>query len=273
MIRIEKTRLIIWTIIVITLLILNITLTHAQLPATVQEPSFAMTYNQIAGSRGWGILGAVPFQTRHVNGNASAIAQSGGNIIRGKYHAEAGITLRRFDFKLYTDGTFKGYSARDIGRQADIGLAVEFPEFSGRRIPRDRRSRCIRTKRRTVRSTQRSWRSWKTSDTIPNTLDGRELESLHPPPSGLSFKAGNSLNLLTYILLTHPKGFNVAVKAMPELVGAGDNPVHQLIITPSTSLELRHNINIEFGADIGIQTFNDTIERELATLIAIKLTF
>ena len=272
MLHIEKTRLIIWTLIVITLLILNITLTHAQLPATVHEPSLAMTYNQIVGSRGWGLLGAVPFQTRHVNGNVSAIAQGGGNIVRGKYHVEAGITLRRFDFKLYTDGTFKGYSARDIGRQADIGLAVEFPEFSvagfhatggagvfgrnaGQFGPPNARD------------------DLENIGYDPNTLDRHDLKSLHPPPSGLSFKAGNSLNGLAYILLKHPKGFNVAVKAMPELVGAGDNPVHQLIITPSTSFELRENINIEFGADIGIQTFNDTIERELTTLVAVKLTF
>ena len=272
MVRIKTTRFIIWILIVITLLILNITLSNAQLPATVDEPSLAMTYNEIAGSRGWGILGAVPFQTRHVNGNVSAIAQGGGNIIRGKYHAEAGITIRRFDFKLYTDGTFKGHSARDIGRQADIGLAIEFPEFdvagfhatggtgifgrnAGQFGPPNARD------------------DLENIGYDPNTLDGRELELLHPPPSGLSFKSGNSLNLLAYILLTHPKGFNVAIKAMPELVGAGDNPVHQLIITPSTSFELRDNINIEFGADIGIQTFNDTIERELATLVAVKLTF
>ena len=271
MLYIEKTRLIIWTIIVIMLLILNVTLTNAQLPATVDEPSLAMTYNEIAGSRGWGLIGAVPFQTRHVNGNVSAIAQGGGNIIRGKYHAEAGITIRRFDFKIYTDGTFKGYSARDIGRQADIGLAVEFPEFdlggfhatggtgvfgrnAGQFGPPNARD------------------DLENLGYDPTSLDRRYLESLHPPPTGLSFKAGNSLNLLAYILLTHPKGFNIAIKAMPELVGAGENPVHQLIITPSTSFELRDNINIEFGADIGIQTFNDTIESELATLIAVKLT-
>lgn len=271
MIRIQKTRFIIWTIIVITLLILNLTLSHAQLPATVDESSIALSYNQITGSRGWGILGAVPFQTRHVNGNISAIAQGGGNIIRGKYHAEAGITIRRFDFKLYTDGTFKGYSARDLGRQADIGIAIEFPDFdvagfhatggagvfgrnAGQFGPPNARD------------------DLENLGYDPNTLDGRELESLHPPPAGLSFKAGNSLNLLAYVLLTHPKGFNIAVKAMPELVGSGNNPVHQLIITPSTSFELRDNINIEFGADIGFQTFDDKIERELATLVVIKLT-
>ena len=270
--RLEKCRLIVWGVALLCLILFSTTGAQAQLPATVDEASIAGTFNEIAGVRGWGLLGAVPFQTGAVSGNASAIAQSGGNIIRGKYHAEAGITLNSFDFKLYTDGTFKGYSTRDLGRQADIGLAIEFPDFAvggfhatggagvfgrnaGQFGPPNARD------------------DLENLGYDPNALDGRDLENLSPPPSGLSFKAGNSLNLLAYVLLKHPKGFNVAVKAMPEVAGAGDNPVHQLIITPSTSFEVRDNINIELGADIGLQTFNDTIERELATLVAVKLSF
>lgn len=270
--RLEKCRLIVWGMVLLSLLLFSAAGVHAQLPATVDEVSIAGTFNEIAGVRGWGLLGAVPFQTGAVNGNVSAIAQGGGNIIRGKYHAEAGITLNSFDFKLYTDGTFKGYSAHDLGRQSDVGLAIEFPDFdvagfqatggagvfgrnAGQFGPPNARD------------------DLENLGYDPNTLDGLNLESVHPPPSGLSFKAGNSLNLLTYILLKHPKGFNIVIKAMPELVGAGDNPVHQLIITPSTSFELRDNINIELGADIGLQTFNDTIEKELATLVAVKLSF
>lgn len=270
--RIEKCRLFLYIAALLTIVLYSAITAHAQLPATVDEVSVAGTFNQIASARGWGLLGAAPFQTGAVNGNVSAIAQGGGNIIRGKYHAEAGITFSDFDFKLYTDGTFKGYSARDLGRQADVGLAVEFPDFdvagfhatggagvfgrnAGQFGPPNARD------------------DLENLGYDPNTLDGRNLETLNPPPTGLSFKAGNSLNLLAYVLLKHPKGFNVAVKAMPELAGAGDNPVHQLIITPSTSIEVRDNVNIELGADIGIQTFNDTIERELATLVAVKLSF
>ena len=259
-----------WCIIFVCMLSFNIA--HAQLPSSVDETSIAGTYNQIAGTRGWGILGAVPFKTGVINGNASAIAQGGGNIIRGKYHAEVGITAKGFDFKLYTDGTFKGYTARDLGRQSDIGLAVEFPEF-------DLAGFHATGGTGVFGRNAGQFGSPNARDDLenigydPNSLDGRDLETLHPPPSGLSFKAGNSLNLLTYILLKHQKGFSVAVKVMPELAGAGDNPVHQLIITPATSFELRENVNIELGADIGIQTFNDTIERELATLLAVKLSF
>lgn len=268
----QKFRLLLWGVVFVCLLLFSVGFVYAQLPTKVDEVSIAGTYNQIAGNTGWGLLGAVPFNAGSVNGNASAIAQGSGNIIRGKYHAEAGITLRSFDFKVYTDGTFKGYSVRDLGRQADIGLAVEFPEF-------DLAGFHATGGAGVFGRNAGQFGAPNARDDLenigydPNSLDGRDLETLHPPPAGLSFKTGNSLNLLAYILLTHPKGFNVAVKAMPELAGAGDNPVHQLIITPSTSFELRDNVNIEFGADIGIQTFNGTIERELATLAAVKLSF
>lgn len=255
-----------------TILLLFSSVTFAQLPALVDEASVAFTYNEIAGVRGWGALGAVPFESGAVSGNASAIAQSGGNIIRGKYHAEAGITVKSFDFKLYTDGTFKGYAWDDLGRQADVGLAIEFPDFDVAGFHATGGAGVF-GRNAGAFGPPNARDDLENLGYDPNSLDGRDLETLSPPPSGLSFKAGNSLNLLTYVLLKHPSGFCVAIKAMPELVGAGDNPVHQLIITPSTSFELRDNVNIELGADIGLQTFNDVIQKELATLVAVKLSF
>ena len=256
----------------IAVLVLSFTQAYAQLPAEVDEFSLAATFNQIAGERGWGLLGAVPFGTGNVNGNASAIAQGGGSIIRGKYHAEVGYTLSRFDFKLYTDGTFKGYAWDDLGRQADVGVAIEFPDFEIAGFAATGGTGVF-GRNAGAFGPPNARDDLENLGYDPNSLDGRDLESLSPPPSGLSFKAGNSLNLLAYVLLKHPKGFNVAFKAMPELVGAGDNPVHQFIITPSTSFELRDNVNIELGADIGLQSFEGEIERELATLVAIKLSF
>lgn len=267
----EKCRLIVWCIALLCLIFFSAR-TDAQLPATVDEASIAGTFNEIAGVRGWGLLGAAPFQTGGVAGNISAIAQGGGNIIRGKYHAEAGITVRNFDVKVYTDGTFKGYSASDLGRQSDVGLAIEFPDFDVAGFHATGGAGVFgRNAGAFGPSNARD--DLENLGYDPNSLDGRDLETLNPPPSGLSFKAGNSLNLLAYVLLKHEKGFNIAVKAMPEVAGAGDNRVHQLIITPSTSFELRDNINIELGADIGGQTFDGEIETEFATLVAVKLSF
>lgn len=236
---------------------------YAQLPSEVNETSVAVTFNEIAGNRGWGALGAVPFK----NGHVSAIAQGGGNIVRGKYHAEVNFPVSAFQFKVFTDGVFKGATVSDLGRQADVGLAIEVPTkwtnvsvgVFGRNAgpfgPSNARD------------------DLENLGYDPNSLDGRDLETLKPPPSGLSFKAGNSVNLLVATEVHLPYDVSLGVRLMPELAGAGENPVHQLIITPSTSFELRDNINIELGADVGFQTFNDAIETELATLVAVKLAF
>lgn len=218
------------------------------------------------------MLGAAPFDIGTLSGNVSALAQGGGNIIRGKYHAEAGITVSDFDIKLYTDGTFKGYAASDLGRQADVGVAIEVPDFAFKGW-RATGGAGVFGRNAGPFGPPNARDDLENFGYDANALEGRGLETLNPPPAGLSFKAGNSLNLLTYVLLKHPKGVNVSIKAMPEVAGAGNTPVHQLIITPSTRFELRENINIELGADIGLQTFNDTIERELATLVAVKLSF
>ena len=240
---------------------------YAQLPSEVNETSVAVTFNEIAGNRGWGALGAVPFK----NGHVSAIAQGGGNIIRGKYHAEVNFPVSAFQFKVFTDGVFKGATVSDLGRQADVGLAIEVPlQHGNAKFPV---SIGVFGRNAGPFGPSNARDDLENLGYDPNSLDGRDLETLKPPPSGLSFKAGNSVNLLVATEVHLPYDVSLGVRLMPELAGAGDNPVHQLIITPSTSFELRDNINIELGADVGFQTFNDEIETELATLVAVKLSF
>ena len=261
----QKTRLWLWAAMIVGLMMICGALAHAQLPSDVDETSVAITFNEIAGNRGWGALGAVPFK----NGHVSAIAQGGGNVIRGKYHAEVNFPVSAFQFKVFTDGVFKGATVRDLGRQADVGLAIEVP-FQHGKFPV---SIGVFGRNAGPFGPPNARDDLENLGYDPNTLDGRDLETLKPPPSGLSFKAGNSVNLLVATEVHLPYDVSLGVRLMPELAGAGDNPVHQLIITPSTSFELGENINLEFGADFGFQTFNDEIETELATLVAVKLAF
>ena len=268
----QKTRLWIWAATIVAFTLFCGALAFAQLPSEVNETSVATAYNEIAGNRGWGVIGATPFK----NGHVAAIAQGGGNVVRGKYHAEINfpvevgfLNLNVLQFKLFTDGTFKGATVRDLGRQADVGLAVEVPfQHKNAKIPV---SIGVFGRNAGPFGPPNARDDLEKLGYDPNSLDGRDLETLNPPPSGLSFKAGNSINLIVATEVHLPYDVSLGVRLMPELVGAGDNPVHQLIITPSTSFELRENINIEVGADVGFQTFNDTIETELATLVAVKL--
>ena len=272
----QKTRLWLWAAMIVGLVMLYGALAHAQLPSEVDETSVAITFNEIAGNRGWGALGAVPFK----NGHVSAIAQGGGNVVRGKYHAEINFPVGvgsptpnvfQFKFKVFTDGVFKGPTVRDLGRQADVGLAIEVQlEHGNAKFPI---SIGVFGRNAGPFGPPNARDDLENLGYDPNALDGRDLETLHPPPSGLSFKAGNSVNLLLSTEVHLPYDVSLGVRLMPELAGAGDNPVHQLIITPSTSFELRDNINLEIGADFGLQTFNDAIETELATLAAVKLSF
>ena len=260
----QRTRLWILAATIVALTLFCGTLADAQLPSEVNETSIATAYNEIAGNRGWGVIGATPFK----NGHVAAIAQGGGNVVRGKYHAEINFPVKVFQFKLFTDGTFKGATVRDLGRQADIGLAVEVPfQHKNAKIPV---SIGVFGRNAGPFGPPNARDDLEKLGYDPNSLDGRDLETLNPPPSGLSFKAGNSINLIVATEVHLPYDVSLGVRLMPELVGAGD-AVHQLIITPSTSFELRENINIEVGADVGFQTFNDTIETELATLVAVKL--
>ena len=263
----QKTRLWFWAATIVALLLFCGAIAHAQLPSEVDETSVAITFNEIAGNRGWGALGAVPFK----NGHVSAIVQGSGNVIRGKYHAEVNFPINVFQFKVFTDGVFKGSTVRDLGRQADVGLAIEVPfEHGNAKFPI---SIGVFGRNAGPFGPPNARDDLENLGYDPNTLDGRDLETLNPPPSGLSFKAGNSVNLLVATEVHLPYSVSLGVRLMPELAGAGDNPVHQLIITPSTSFELRDNINLELGADFGLQTFDGELETELATLAAVKLSF
>ena len=268
----QQTRLWFWAATIGALMLLCGALAYAQLPSEVDETSVAITYNDIAGSRGWGVLGALPFgNPENANGHVSAIAQGGGTVIRGKYHAEINFPIKVLQFKLFTDGVFKGPTVRDLGRQADIGLAIEVPfEHGNAKLPI-----AIGVFGRSAGpfGPPNARDDLENLGYDPNTLDGRDLETLKPPPSGLSFKAGDSLNLLVSTEVHLPYDISLGVRLMPELAGAGDNPVHQLIVTPSTSFEFGENINLEVGADLGLQTFEGELETELATLAAIKLSF
>lgn len=239
--------------------------------ADIDETSVAVTFSEIAGVRGGGVIAATPFESGIIKGNASTTAQAGGGIIRGKYHAEAGIAYNGFDFVVYTDGMYKGYSLSGLGRQADVGLAVEAPEsdIGGFHVTG---GAGVFGRNAGAFGPPNARDDLERLGYDPNVLDGKGLEGLNPPPSGLSFKAGNSLNLLLYAEAMHPKGFGAKVKLMPELAGEGDVAVHQLIISPMASYELGERVSLEVSIDVGVQRYGDEIESELATLAALKLS-
>ena len=262
-------------LILTTLLIFALSvpiLCFAQLPAEVDEPSIAGSYNNIAGNTAWGVSGAVPFGHDNIKGHIAAIIQGSPAVARGKYHAEIGYSLNDWDLNLYMNGFGKKYPGSDIGRINGTGVALEFPEFD--------LGQFHATGGLGIEGSNAGQIGRKNAGDIlePHNFDPEKLEELGlyqllAEPSGLTIDQRNALKALVYLNLIHPKGFTLELKGLPEFYSDNPDPIHQLITTFTASYELSQNINIETGIDLGLQTYKKTIEQELATLIAIKLSF
>ena len=241
--------------------------------ADVDETTISATFNQLPGSSGWGGSFETPYETGIVSGNATVTAQGGDGDIRGKYHIEGGVTWKAIDLILYTDGVFKGPEVASLGRQSDLGFAIEAPDevagdskFSygigifGRNGGKYASPNALGELERLGYDVE--------------ALAGLGLESTNPAPQGLSIPVRNSVNSLLYAQYSHSKGFGLELRVMPELFGSGDDgSVHSGVITARTSFELGEQLSLEIKADYGIQLIDDVVEKELATLAAIKYTF
>lgn len=265
-------RLVLWGIAFICLLLFTVVHANAQLPTTVDEPSIAGTYNQIAGVSGWGLLGAVPFETGNFHGHATAVAQNSSTLLRTKYHAEVGTSLSNWDFNIYTNGLIKKYTGAEAGRVSGLGFAVEAPEqkigtfnvTAGLGIEGQNGGQI---------GAPNAGDTLESLGYDPEALEEKGLYSLNPAPTGLTLQQGNAFKGVIYAELAHPSGLSIALKGLPEITGESEHPVHQLIISGNTSFELGEQVSLEIGADIGLQTYEETVERELATLVAVKLSF
>lgn len=237
----------------------------AQLPTDVENTSVAVNLDRIVDDTGWGVLASTPLHLGVLDGYVAGIAQ-GGDIIRGKYHAEVGRPIGSFGFRVYTDGTFKGYTLDGIGRQQDVGLAIDTPDVHGASI---RVGLFGRNAGEFGPPNARG--TLEDAGYDPNALDGLGLESLTPAPAGLSFKAGNSLNALVAINFDYA-GVSFGVKAMPEITGEGD-PAHQGIVSAHISRDLTDTLTLDLGAEVGTQLWNDEVEYETAYFIGIGVDF
>ena len=267
----QKTRLWLWAATIVAMLMLYGALAHAQLPTTVDESSVAFTYNDVAGQRGWGVLGAVPYASGNLQGYTAVVAQKGGTLLRSKYHAEIGTSYHNWDFNVYTNGLVKKYDGSEGGRVSGIGVAVEAPE-------QDVGVFHVTAGLGVEGQNAGQIGAPNAGDTLealgydPGQLESLGLYSLNPAPTGLTIKQGNALKALLYAEISHPSGIVFSLKGLPEISGS-ESPVHQLVVSGSTSFELRENISLEIGADLGLQTYQGELEKELATLAAVKLSF
>lgn len=267
----QKTRLWFWAATILALILFSGVIAYAQLPTTVDEASVAFTYNDVAGQRGWGVLGAAPYEVADMKGYTAVIAQKGGTLLRSKYHAEIGTSFHNWDFNVYTNGLVKQYEGSDAGRVSGVGVAIEAPEqnvgvfhiTAGLGVEGQNAGQIGAPNAGDV---------LEALGYDTETLESLGLYSLNPAPTGLTIKQGNALKALLYAEISHPSGIVFSLKGLPE-ISPSESPVHQLVVSGSTSFELGENISLEIGADLGLQTYDGELEKELATLAAIKLSF
>ena len=269
----RRLRLAIWFIGMLSVILIGALTANAQLPSTVGEGSLAVSYNNIAGESAWGALGAVPFAQGNLKGHASAVAQKSATLLRSKYHAEIGTSLNNWDFNIYTNGVVKQYAGADAGRVSGVGLAIEAPE---QKIGEFDVTAGIGIEG----SNAGQIGSPNAGDTLEalgydtEVLEEKGLYGLNPAPTGLTIDQRNAFKALVYAELAHPSGLSISVKGLPEIASDSEgDPIHQLIVSGNTSIELGEQLSLELGADLGVQTYNDVIEREIATFAGIKISF
>lgn len=227
--------------------------------------SVGFTYNTVDTDTSWGATADKSFEFGVVGVEADGQFQSG-DLYRGKYHASVNFPLvSNLRGELFTDGLVKGQSLDGLGNINDYGFALKVP---------------VKSVAFSVgvfgRATGPFAKNNAVDDLVPLGYNQSKLEALgltdvYADPTGLSIKPDSSVGLLFSILFDY-RDWKVEVSGLPE-VTKSDNPVHQLLVEASTSVDLGGNFDLDFAVDVGIQTFNDTIEHERAFLITLGYNF
>ncbi|RKU21045.1 hypothetical protein C6499_22765 [Candidatus Poribacteria bacterium] len=265
----QKTRLWFWAATIVALVLLIGALAHAQLPSNPDETSVSIAINKIVDTTGWGGSFAVPYK---LNDNVSgyfATAAQGGDLIRGRYHAEVSYAFGALDVTLYTDGTYKGPDVANLGRQADLGVTI------GTNRPGGDVEIGIFGRNGGAFAKPNAFDDLSAKgydEAVLETIDG--LTTLNPAPTGLSFGDRNSVNLLVS-LQKNVGDIGASLKLMPELVGSTDDAVDQAILNLHTDYRLSEKVSLGVGVDIGCQRFRGSgdIEQEVAGLLTLNLAF
>ena len=228
------------------------------------DRSIGLSVNQIGSDVSWGASADIPFEMGAANCDFDATVQGGGQIL-GKSVLEVSLPVGGFDAGIFTKMNVRGYSVSDLGRSTDIGA-----KFS-RTFGDVQVSIGIFGRNGGVFGPPNALKTLEDAGYDVSVLGGLGLADMNPAPTGLSIKAGNSVNAL--IEAKFDLSFaDVRVQGMPELSG-DENAVHQLIMTLSSSWELGTHLELTGTLDVGFQTFDGELEREIANLWTLDYDF
>ena len=230
------------------------------------DRSVGLSVNQIGSDVSWGASADIPFEMGAANCDFDATVQGGGQVL-GKSALEVSLPLPvgGFDAGLFTKMNVRGYSVSDLGRSTDIGA-----KFS-RTFGDVQVSIGIFGRNGGVFGPPNALKTLEDAGYDVSVLGDLGLADVNPAPTGLSIKAGNSVNAL--IEAKFDLSFaDVRIQGMPELSGDAE-AVHQLITTLSSSWELGTHLELTGTLDVGFQTFDGELEREIANLWTLDYDF
>ena len=228
--------------------------------AMVQANTIGVSYNKVAEDTGWGAIANLEGDiTEGVVGELD-IQLQGGDIIKGRYTAEVGIS----GISVFHSGNIKGYSLEGLGNELDLGakgtINVSGLDVSVGVFGRNASEFAGRTAQSILVDENDI-----DEDVLP---DG--LEAISPDPTGLKIVPGSSVNLLLETEFDVEQ-FAVGVRAMPQLTG--EVKAHQLLVIANTDVPITEDISLNLGGEVAFQSVEDVIEYETAALITVDIEF
>ena len=228
------------------------------------DRSLGLSVNQIGPDVSWGASADIPFAMGAAQCDFDATVQ-GGDQILGKSALEVEVPVAGFDAGIFTKMNVKGYSVSELGRSTDIGAKF------GRRFGDVQVSLGIFGRNGGVFGPPNALKTLEDNGYDITALEDLGLDAVTPAPTGLSLKAGNSVNAL--IEAEFDLSFaHVRIQGMPEL-SASEDAVHQLITTLQSSWQIGTHLQLTGTLDVGFQTFGGELEREIANLWVLSLDF
>lgn len=230
------------------------------------ESHLGITYSQVADQVGWGLSGDTEFNlTDKVKVNASLNGQNTGTLYRGKLIAEASVPVAGFEVGVSSETRLQGYVLSELGHDTTYGMKAS-KAFGATELIIG-----------LFGANAGEWGKPSGWDILvdengfePESIAGLGLEGITAPSEGLSIKNGNRTNLrigLRFNLFDDRAEVNLSGR--PEL-GADENPVHQLIGSVRTGIAVGKRAKLVWQGELGIQTWNEEIQREFATYFSLN---
>ncbi len=242
-----------WLIVVIALICFSMSMQAA-------ANTVGLSYSKVVDDTGWGVVANIGGNlTEQIDGELDVQLQ-GGDIIKGRYTAEVGIS----GISVFHSGNIKGYSLDGLGNELDIGakgtVNIEDLDVSVGVFGRNASEFAGRTAQSVLVD-----ENGFDADTLPAGLD-----KISPPPTGLKIVPGSSVNLL-FEAQFNRAGISFTARGMPQLTG--EVKAHQGLLIAQKDIDITEKVSLTLGGEVALQSHEGTIDYETAGLATLNVDF